>query len=62
MAPSVSVLAGFDRKYNETYDTIFELDKIWGREEDHKKGNEVVSLHITPDNRGFVNVSMNFTF
>ena len=42
--------------------TVFELDKIWGREEDHKKGNEVVSLHIAPDNRGFVNVSMNFTF
>ena len=59
MAPSVSILTGFDRKYNETYDTIFELDKIWGREEDHKKGNEGVSLHIAPDNRRFVNVSMN---
>ena len=39
--------------------TVFELDKIWGREEDPKKGNEGVSLHIAPDNRRFVNVSMN---
>ena len=39
MAPSVSILTRFDRKYNES---IFELDKIWGREEDHKKGNEGV--------------------
>ena len=39
MAPSVSILTRFDRKFNET---IFELDKIWGREEDHKKGNEGV--------------------
>ena len=43
MAPSVSILTGFDRKYNETHDIIFELDKIWGREEDHKKGNYKVS-------------------
>ena len=29
---------GFDRKYNETYDTIFELGKIGGREGHYKKG------------------------
>jgi len=28
MVPSVSILTEFDRKYNETYDTILELDKI----------------------------------
>ena len=37
-------ITGFDRKYNETYDTIFELDKIWGREEDHKKGKVSPSM------------------
>ena len=37
-------ITGFDRKYNETYDTIFELDKIWGREGDHKKGKVSPSM------------------
>ena len=32
MVLSVAILTGFDCKCNETYDTIFELGKIWGRE------------------------------
>ena len=44
MALSVSILTGFDRKFYETYDTIFELDKIWGRKEDHKKGKVSPSM------------------
>ena len=61
MIPSVSVLTGFDCEENETYDTIFELGKIWGREGDHKEGKGSSAM-LPLIRKGFVNMGINFTF
>ena len=38
----------FDCKYNETYDTIFELGKIGGRKGHYKKGNGSPAMFPQP--------------
>ena len=45
-----------DCKYNETYDTIFELGKIGGREGHYKKGKGLSLCCLSPDYRRFVNI------
>ena len=41
-------ITGFDCKYNETYDTIFELGKIGGRNGHYKKGKGSPAMFSQP--------------
>ena len=41
-------ITGFDCKYNETYDTIFELGKIGGRNGLYKKGKGSPAMFPQP--------------
>ena len=44
----------FDYKYNETYDTTLELEKIGGREGHYKKGRGLPLCSPSPDYRRLV--------
>ena len=46
----------YDCKYNETYDTIFELGKIGGRKGHYKKGKGSPTMFPSPDYRRLVNM------
>ena len=49
-------ITGFDCKYNETYDTIFELGKLGGGRVITKKERGLPLCCLSPDYRGFVNM------